>query len=66
MKKCLLLYKSKLNKGNDSISEYSKANRTDLIEGETKIEKDILTKYLPAQKSEAEIRQTVKTIISPA
>ncbi len=40
---------------NDSITEYTKANRQDLLDKEVK-ERDILSKYLPAQKSEAEIR----------
>lgn len=48
---------------NDSISEYTKANRTDLAEKET-AERDILLKYLPAQKSEAEIREIVKNAIA--
>jgi uncharacterized protein YqeY len=48
---------------NDSISEFTKAGRTDLVDKETK-ERDILSKYLPAQKSEAEIREAVRGIIS--
>ncbi len=59
----LAVLQKQVKQRNDSISEYSKANRTDLIDKETK-ERDILTKYLPAQKSETEIRQIVKTIIS--
>lgn len=47
----------------DAIAEFEKANRADLLEKEAK-EKEILVKYLPAQKSEAEVRQMVKDIIS--
>ncbi len=48
---------------NDSISEYTKAARTELVEKETK-ERDILTKYLPTQKSEEEIRAAIQKIVS--
>lgn len=47
----------------DAIAEFSKAGRNDLLEKEQK-EKDILAKYLPAQKSETEIREMVKGIIA--
>ncbi len=47
---------------NDSIAEYSKAGRTELAEKEAR-ERDILAKYLPTQKSEAEIRQIVQGLI---
>lgn len=47
---------------NDSITEYAKAGRNELVEKETK-ERDILSKYLPAQKSETEIREIIKGII---
>src|ERR1700722_6756431 len=46
----------------DSINEFTKAGRKELVEKETR-EKDILTKYLPAQKSEAELKQIVRSII---
>jgi len=48
---------------NDSISEFTKAGRTELAEKETK-ERDILAKYLPAQKSADEVRKIVKDIIN--
>lgn len=48
---------------NDSIAEYSKANRAELAEKET-AERDILTKYLPTQKSADEVREIVRGIIS--
>ncbi len=47
----------------DAITEFSKAQRADLLEKEQK-EKDILVKYLPAQKSDVEIREIVRGIIS--
>ena len=47
----------------DSISEYSKAGRTDLVDKETR-ERDILQVYLPAQKSPEEVRDVVKTAIA--
>jgi uncharacterized protein YqeY len=46
----------------DSINEYSKAGRSELVEKETR-EKDILAKYLPAQKSEGELKQIIRGII---
>jgi uncharacterized protein len=48
---------------NDSIQEFTKAGRTELVEKET-LERDILANYLPAQKSSEEIRAIVKKIIS--
>ncbi len=48
---------------NDSIGEFEKANRTELVEKETK-ERDILAKYLPAQKSADEIRQMVQKLLA--
>lgn len=47
---------------NDSIAEYTKAGRADLAEKEQK-ERDILSKYMPAQKSEEEIRSIVRAVI---
>jgi uncharacterized protein YqeY len=47
---------------NDSISEYTKAGRVELADKEVK-ERDILSKYLPAQKDEGEIRKIVQEII---
>jgi uncharacterized protein YqeY len=48
---------------NDSISEYTKAGRQELVDKET-TERDILAKYLPAQKSADEIREAVSAIIA--
>ena len=48
---------------NDSLVEFEKAGRTDLADKE-RAERDILTAYLPAQKSPDEVRQVVKAIIA--
>ncbi len=47
----------------DSITEYEKAGRAELAEKE-KLERDILAKYLPAQKSADEIRATVRAAVA--
>ena len=47
---------------NDSISEYTKAGRTELADREVR-ERDILAKYLPAQKGESEVREIIQGII---
>ena len=44
---------------NDSISEFTKAGRTDLVEQNQK-EIDILNKYMPAQLSEEEINTIIQ------
>lgn len=48
---------------NDSITEYTKAGRTELAEKE-QLEKDILSKYLPAQKSESELKEIIQKIMN--
>lgn len=48
---------------NDSIAEFKKANRQELVDKETR-ERDILMQYMPAQKSEAEVRALIKEIIA--
>lgn len=48
---------------NDSLTEYTKAGRHDLAEKEAR-ERDILTVYLPAQKSADEIRAAVKSAVA--
>ena len=58
----LAVIQKQVKQRNDSISEFTKANRQELVDKETK-ERDILTKYLPAQKSEKEIRDTITSII---
>ncbi|MCS6934821.1 MAG: GatB/YqeY domain-containing protein [Chitinophagales bacterium] len=47
----------------DSIAEFEKANRTDLIQKE-KEEVEVIERYLPAMMSEDEIREQVKKIIA--
>ena len=47
----------------DSIAEFKKGGRTDLVEKET-AELTILENYLPAQMSEEEIREKVQTVIA--
>jgi uncharacterized protein YqeY len=47
----------------DSITEYTKAGRTDLVEKESR-ERDILQKYLPEQKSPEEVREVVKAALA--
>lgn len=58
----LAVLQKQVKQRNDSISEFTKANRTELVSKEV-IERDILAAYLPAQKSEAEVRELVKAII---
>lgn len=48
---------------NDAASEFEKAGRKELAEKELR-ERDILTAYLPAQKSEDEVRSIVRAIIA--
>ena len=48
---------------NDAASEFEKAGRKELAEKELR-ERDILTAYLPAQKSEGEVRSIVRAIIA--
>lgn len=47
----------------DSIGEYEKAGRAELVAKESH-ERDLLAKYLPAQKSADEIREIVREIIA--
>ena len=46
----------------DSIAEYGKAGRTDLVDKESR-ERDILQVYLPAQKSPEEVRVVVQAAL---
>lgn len=55
----LAVLQKQVKQRNDAIAEYKKANRKDLAEKETR-EKEILTRYLPAQKSADDIRRLVK------
>lgn len=47
----------------DSIEQFRKAGRTELVEKETR-EREILQQYLPAQKSPDEIRAVVREAIA--
>jgi uncharacterized protein YqeY len=47
----------------DSIEQFQKAGRTELVDKETR-EREILQKYLPAQKSPDEIRALVRAEIA--
>ena len=58
----LAVMQKQVKQRNDSIAEFTKANRPELVSKEV-IERDILATYLPAQKSEEEVRLLVKTII---
>lgn len=58
----LAVVQKQVKQRNDSIAEFVKANRGELVGKET-AERDILMAYLPAQKSEAEVREAVKAII---
>ena len=58
----LAVLQKQVKQRNDSIAEFTKANRPELVSKEV-LERDILATYLPAQKSEAEVRELVKAII---
>jgi uncharacterized protein len=47
----------------DSIDEYTKASRNDLAEKE-RAEREVLLRYLPQQKSEAEVREIVTAAVA--
>lgn len=47
----------------DSIEQFAKAGRTELVEKESR-EREILQKYLPAQKSADEIRAAVRAALA--
>jgi uncharacterized protein YqeY len=48
----------------DSITEFAKAGRTDLVDKETR-ERGILEAYLPAQKTADEVREIVREALAP-
>ena len=58
----LAVLQKQVKQRNDSISEYTKAGRLELADKEVR-ERDILAKYLPAQKGEGEVREIVQGII---
>jgi uncharacterized protein len=47
----------------DSVAEFEKAGRTDLAEKERK-EREILLAYLPPQRSEADVREIVQSVVA--
>ena len=53
----------KVKQHKDSITEFEKGGRTDLVENETK-QMAVLQKYIPAQMSEEEVRSLVKSTIT--
>ena len=59
----LAVLQKQVKQRNDSIAEYSKGRAARACRKETK-ERDLLAKYLPAQKSEVEIREIVRSIIN--
>ena len=58
----LAVVQKQVKQRNDSIAQLGKAGRQELVDKET-ADRDILEKYLPARKSEAEIREIIKNII---
>jgi uncharacterized protein len=55
--------RKQLKQRNDSIAEFKKGNRPDLVERETR-ERDILAALLPAQKSAEDIRPAVRAALA--
>lgn len=58
----LAVIQKQVKQRNDSIAEFTKAGRQELADKEI-LERDILIKYLPAQKSPDEIKAIVQEII---
>jgi uncharacterized protein YqeY len=59
----LALVQKLVKQRNDSIVEFTKGGRPELVEKETR-ERDILQHYLPAQKSADEVRAIVRTALA--
>jgi uncharacterized protein YqeY len=59
----LAVVQKQVKQRNDSIVEYNKAGRSELVAKESR-ERDILAQYLPAQKSADEIRAVVRQIMA--
>jgi uncharacterized protein YqeY len=55
--------KKQIKQRQDSIEEFKKGNRADLVEKETE-ELKILQQYLPQELSEAQLRDVAKSVIS--
>ncbi len=58
----LMVISKQIKTRKDSIAEFEKANRTDLIE-KTQSEINLLEKYLPKQLTEEEIKKEVEKVI---
>ena len=58
----LSIISKELKTRKDSLEEYKKANREDLIE-KVKEEMEVLEKYLPKQLTDEELEKEIKTII---
>jgi uncharacterized protein YqeY len=58
----LAVVSKQVKQRNDSITEYQKANRQDLVDKEA-LERDILAKYLPEQMSADAVREIVQKAI---
>jgi uncharacterized protein len=59
----LAVVQKQVKQRSDSIAEYAKAGRDDLVAKETR-EREILQQYLPAQKSADEIREIVRQAVA--
>ncbi len=59
----LAVIQKQVKQRNDSIAEFTKAGRAELVDKEVR-EREILAKYLPTQKTAQEIRETVRKIIN--
>lgn len=55
----LAVVQKQVKQRNDSIAEYEKAGRAELVAKEAR-ERDLLVKYLPAQKSTDDVRMIVR------
>ncbi len=55
--------RKQLKQRNDSIAEFTKGKRLDLVEKESR-ERDILAALLPAQKSAGDIRPLIRTTLA--
>lgn len=58
----LAVIAKKVKQHKDSITEFVKGNRTDLVETETR-QMEVLQKYLPKQMDESEVRGLVQSVI---
>lgn len=59
----IAIIKKEIKKHQDSIEQFKKGNRQDLVEKETK-ELEILNSYLPAQLSSDEVKKVIDEVIA--